>query len=145
MPIARSISAIESLPQVSAACGTGAGTSRRIFSLATDIGLLDHFAPLRVVLANKFREVRRRIGYKLDTLRLKPGLHVRTAEDTRYLTVDFPHDVGRRLRRHKDAEPGIDGEARQRLRDRWHVTEIRQAFRRRRAERLQPAFLDMRQ
>src|SRR5205085_7693773 len=115
MPIARSISAIESLPQVSAACATGAGTSRRIFSLATDIGLLDHFAPLRVVLANKFREVRGRIGEKLDTLRLELRFHVGTAEDTRHFAVDLARDVGGRLRRHKDAEPGIDGEAGQRV------------------------------
>src|SRR5437868_13479699 len=138
------MAAIASLPQCSRVSGAEDGMSRRM-SLATYVGLLDDFAPLRVVRANELRELRGRIGYYLDTLRLKPGLHLGTSEDARHLTVDFPHDVGGRLRRHKDAEPGIDREARQRLRDRRHVTEIRQAFRRRGAERLEPTFLDMRQ
>src|SRR5207248_11481806 len=113
---ARSIAAMASLPQCSRVSGTGDGTSRTI-SLATDVGLLNHLAPLDVIVADQFRELRRRIGRKADTLRLKLRLDVGIAEHARHLGVHLLHDLGRHLRWHEDAEPSIDREARQRLAD----------------------------
>src|SRR3954463_15120693 len=108
MSSARSIAAMASLPQCSAACGTADGMSRMTFSLATDVGLLDDLAPFRVVLANQLREVLRRIRYKIDTLWGKPCLDVGTAEHACYFGVHFPDDIQRHLCRHKNAHPGID-------------------------------------
>src|SRR5881394_717202 len=108
MSSARSIAAMASLPQCSCACGTGAGTSLTIFSLAMDAGLLDHLAPLRVVVADQASEVRGRIGRKLDALRRELCLDVGVAEHTRDLGVHFLYDVRRHLGGDEDAEPGID-------------------------------------
>src|SRR5258705_2583027 len=121
MSRARSIAAMPSLPQWSCACGTGDGTSRKIFSLATDVGLLDHLAPLLVLRPDEPREVLRRIGQQLDTLRSKLGLDVGHREDARDLAVHFLHDVAGDLRRHEEAEPRVHREALQRLADRRRV------------------------
>src|SRR6266478_5308295 len=110
MSSARSIAAMPSLPQWSCACGTGAGISRRM-SFATDVGLLDHFAPLRVLVANELREVRRRIGHQLDALRRELRFDVGAAENARHFGIHAIHDLRRRLCRHEQAEPWIDGVA----------------------------------
>src|SRR3954466_13364043 len=145
MSSARSIAAMASLPQCSAACGTADGMSRMTFSLATDVGLLDDLAPFRVVLANQLREVFRGIGEHLNALRRELRLDLGAGEDARHLGVHLLHDVRRYLRRHEEAEPGVDRVAWQRLADRRRIAEVREALRRRAAEELELAFLDVRQ
>src|SRR6185369_11185589 len=140
---ARSIAAMASLPQCSAACGTAAGMSRMIFSLATDVRLLDHLAPFHVILANQSREVLGRIGHDLDALRRELRLHFRGSQYARHLGIHLLHDVRRYLRRHEEAEPRVDRIAGQRLADRRRVAEVREALRRRAAEKLELPFPDV--
>src|SRR5512138_3355910 len=137
MSSARSIAAMASLPQCSAACGTAAGMSRMIFSLATDVRLLDQLAPFHVVLANQLREVLRRIGQHLDALRRELRLHVRATQYARHLGIHLFHDVRRHLGWHEKAEPRVDRVAGERLADRRSVAEVGEALRRRAAEKLQ--------
>src|SRR5436305_10112940 len=130
MSSARSIAAMPSLPQCSAACATGAGTSRRM-SFGTDVGLLDDLAPLRVLVANEFREIRGRVGDELDALRRELRLHFRTTQNTRHFHVHAIDDIGRDLGRHEETKPWVYAVAGQRFADRRGITEIRKALRRR--------------
>src|SRR2546429_3965395 len=141
MSSARSIAAMPSLPQWSCAWGTGDGTSRRI-SLATDVCLLDHFAPLRVLVPDEPGEVSGRIRHQLDALRRELRLDVGIAQHAGRLGADALHDLRRHLGRHEETKPRIHGIAGQRFTDRRRITEIRKALRCRAAQELELAFLD---
>src|SRR3954452_5219859 len=132
-----------SLPQCSCACGTGAGTSRRIFSLATDACLLDDLAPLFVLRAEEAGKFFWRLRHQLDALRRELRLYVVPAQHMCHLGVYFLHDVGRHLRRHEESQPRIARVAGQHLADGRRVAEIREAPRRRAAEEPELAILDM--
>src|SRR4051812_38699993 len=107
MSSARSMAAMPSLPQWSCACGTGAGISRRI-SFATDVRLLDHFAPLRVIGTDESAELLGRVGDELDALRREFRFHVGTAEHAGDFGIHPIHDFGGCLCRHEETEPRID-------------------------------------
>src|SRR6185503_11814192 len=111
MSSARSIAAIASLPQMSCCEGEGTGTSREIseaISVGLDAGVPDDLAPLRVVFADEAPELGRRVGRQLDSLRPELRLELGAAQDLHHLAVDLHHHLLRRLRRHEQAEPGIE-------------------------------------